>query len=64
MTELPDEALREKGFTALERELGMGQALRFLAMLSREPFDYQAWRQQEFDQMSLDEILSHVNKSE
>jgi hypothetical protein len=33
------------------------QALRFLALVSRQPFDYQHWRQQHFGKMSLAEIL-------
>jgi hypothetical protein len=33
------------------------QALRFLALISRQPFDYQHWRQQHFGKMSLAEIL-------
>jgi hypothetical protein len=59
MTEQPaDAVLRAKGLTALEAELGPVQALRFLAMISRQPFDYQKWRRQEFDGMSLSEVLS------
>jgi len=54
----PDDALREKGLAALERELGPTQALRFLAMLSRQPFDYQKRREGRFGGMSLDEVLA------
>jgi hypothetical protein len=62
MTKQPaDVVLREKGLTALERELGPVQALRFLAMISRQPFDYQAWRRQTFDGMSLSEVLSRAS---
>jgi hypothetical protein len=61
MTEQPaDYVLREKGLTALEQELGPVQALRFLAMISRQPFDYQEWRRQAFDGMTLSEVLSRT----
>ena len=58
MTEqLADDALREKGLAVLEHELGPVQALRFLALISRQPFDYQTWRQQHFSGMSLSQIV-------
>ena len=61
MSEQPSDAvLREKGLTALEQELGPAQTLRFLAMISRQPFDDQAWRRQQFDGMSLTQILSQA----
>jgi hypothetical protein len=52
-----DDALCAKGLTVLEDHLGPVQALRFLALISRQPFDYQHWRQQHFGKMSLAEIL-------
>ena len=56
-----DGVLREKGLAALEQELGPVQALRFLAMISRQPFDYQEWRRQTFDGMNLSEVLSRAS---
>lgn len=65
MTEQPaDVVLREKGLTALEQELGPVQALRFLAMISRQPFDYQEWRRQTFDGLSLSEVLSRASAAQ
>jgi hypothetical protein len=65
MTEQPaDDMLREKGLAALEEELGPAQALRFLAMISRQPFDYQAWRRHEFDGMSLREVLARADAAQ
>ena len=65
MSEQPaDVALREKGLAALEQELGPAEALRFLAMISRQPFDYQAWRSLTFDGMSLSEVLSRANATQ
>lgn len=62
--QLADAVLREKGLAALEEELGPVQALRFLAMISRQPFDYQKWRQQEFDGMNLSEVLSRASAAQ
>ena len=58
---LTDELLRRKGLAALERELGRTEALRFLAMLSRQPFDYESWRRETFDAMSIDDVLAQIN---
>ena len=58
--QLDDDALRARGLAVLEERLGPVQALRFLALISREPFDYQAWRESHFAGMSLDQILAEV----
>lgn len=57
---LTDDALCARGLTALEDQLGPVQALRFLALISRQPFDYQRWQQQKFGAMSLTEILTQA----
>lgn len=44
----------------LEENLGPIQALRFLALISRQPFNYQQWRQQYFGTMKLAEILTQA----
>jgi hypothetical protein len=38
------------------------EALRFLALVSREPFDYQEWRREYFSEYNLDELLTEVRK--
>lgn len=53
---LEDDALYAKGLAVLEDHLGPVQALRFLALISRQPFDYEHWRHQHFGKMSLAEI--------
>ena len=40
--QLDDDALQARGLAVLEEALGPLQALRFLALISREAFDYQA----------------------
>lgn len=63
MTEsLADDALCAKGLALLEDQLGPVQTLRFLALLSRQPFDYQRWRQQHFAGMSLTEVLTQAQQ--
>ena len=57
---LSDEALCAKGCAVLEDHLGPVDALRFFALISRQPFDYQRWRQQHFGAMSLAEILAQA----
>ncbi len=58
MTEsLADDALCAKGLALLEDQLGPVETVRFLALLSHQPFDYQVWRQQHFGGMSLAELL-------
>jgi hypothetical protein len=57
---LEDSVLCAKGLSALEEHLGPVEALRFLALISRQPFDYQHWRQQHFSKMSLAEILAQA----
>lgn len=55
-----DNTLYATGLAVLEEHLGPVQALHFLALISRQPFDYQRWRQQHFGDMSLAEILAQA----
>lgn len=57
-----DDVLRAKGMAVLEENLGPVEALRFLALLSRQPFDYQNWRDKHFQGMSLAEILTRATE--
>lgn len=64
MTEaMADDVLRAKGGEVLEANLGPMEALRFLALLSREPFDYQSWRDKHFQGMSLAEIFARSTQT-
>lgn len=56
--QVSEDVLRERGLAVLDRELGPAQALRFLALISRQPFDYQRWRQAHFEGIGLSDILS------
>jgi hypothetical protein len=61
--QLSDDALRVKGLAVLEDQLGPLHALRFLALVSRETFDYQQWRESHFGAMSLEDILAQAQSS-
>ena len=60
--QLTEKELRQQAVRALTENLGPVQALRFLALVSREPFDYQEWRRQYFSQYDVDELLIEVRK--
>jgi hypothetical protein len=60
--ELTEQELRQQAVRALSDSLGPVDALRFLALVSREPFDYQKWRREYFSQYDLDELLTEVRK--
>ena len=45
---LSETELRRQAVQALSYSLGPVDALRFLALVSREPFDYQEWRRDIF----------------
>ena len=61
--QLTDDALYAKGLAVLEDHLGPVHTLRFLALMSRQSFDYQRWRQQHFGGMSLEEILARAQNA-
>jgi hypothetical protein len=60
--QLSEKELRQQAVRALTDSLGPVEALRFLALISREPFDYQEWRREYFSQYDLDELLTEVRK--
>jgi hypothetical protein len=61
--ELTEQELREQAVRVLSDSLGPVDALRFLALVSREPFDYQKWRREYFSKYDLDDLLDEVRKS-
>ena len=55
--------LLDRGIRCLNKELGILDAERFVALISREPFDYTEWRQKNlFVDMSIDEIIDEADK--
>jgi len=56
-------ALLDRGFRCLNKELGILDAERFVALILREPFDYTEWRKINlFVDMSVDEIIDEADK--
>ena len=47
---------------ALTDSLEPVEALRFLALLSREPFDYQERRREYFSKYDMDQLLNELRK--
>ena len=60
--QLSESELRRQAVQALSESLGPVDALRFLALVSREPFDYQEWRRSYFSQFNVDELLEETRK--
>ena len=59
---LSDEQLRQAALHLLEEELGPVQTLRFLAIVRREPFVYQAWREKELADLSVEELFRRMRE--
>ena len=57
-----DERLRRQAVQVLTEKLGPVDALRFLASVSREPFNYQRWRKKYFAQYDMEELIGEVRK--
>ncbi len=53
---ITDTELRLRGITVLADALGSVEAERFVALIQREPFDYTKWRQDQWNDFSIDEI--------
>ena len=54
--------IRMKGMQALISALGLVEAERFLAAVSRDKFDYTEWRRTGLPQLSIEEIAEAANK--
>lgn len=54
--------IRMKGMQALIRALGLVEAERFLAAVSRDKFDYTEWRRTGLPTMTIEEISAAANK--
>ena len=54
--------IRMTGMQALIGALGLVEAERFLAAVSRDKFDYTQWRQAGLPSLSLEEIAQQANQ--
>lgn len=48
--------IMNEGINCLIRELGVVKAEEFISIINREKFDYTKWRQNLFEDMSLEEL--------
>ena len=53
---ITDTEIKVKGLKVLAEHLGDVEAERFIALIQREPFDYTKWRQDRWEELSIDEI--------
>jgi hypothetical protein len=53
---MTDTEIRVKGVAVLSESLGSVEAERFIALILREPFDYTNWRQNLFEDQSIQDI--------
>ncbi len=56
-----DAEIRLAGMNALINVLGLVEAERFIAAVSRDRFDYTEWRRQGLPRMDLDELATSAN---
>jgi len=61
---LTENELRRQAVRALHERLGPVEALRFLALISREAFDYQKWRSEYFARYDMGHLLDEARKDE
>jgi hypothetical protein len=61
---LTEDQLRHTALTLLDKELGPVEALRFQTMVRREPFDYQAWRDERFAGLTVEDLFRRMQATE
>ncbi len=53
---MTDTELRVNGLRVLSDQLGIVEAERFVSLILKEPFDYTKWRQELYEDVSLEEL--------
>jgi hypothetical protein len=63
---MTDTEIKVAGMKVLAERLGLVEAERFVTLILREPFDYTAWRQDLWEDLSITEIdaLARSGKKE
>lgn len=61
---MTDDELRHAALTVLKDELGPVEALRFLALVRHEPFDYQSWREETISNLSVEDLFQKLETVE
>ena len=57
-----DIVIKREGFHALKEKLDPVEIERFVVILSREKFDYTKWRQNLFENMTIEELATEADK--
>lgn len=55
-----DTLLRVEGMKALMDKLGLVEAERFIMLVKREPFDYTQWRENQFNDKTIETIFAEA----
>lgn len=55
-----DTLIRIEGMEALMEKLGLVEAERFIMLVKKEPFDYTQWREDQFDDKSIETIFAEA----
>ena len=59
---ISDAMIKQKGFDILKENLGLVEMERFIVLINRERFDYTKWRQELFEDLSLEELSEKANE--
>jgi hypothetical protein len=57
-----DAQIKMDGFQALAQKLDPVEVERFVVIINREKFDYTKWRENLFEQMTIEEISAAAEK--
>lgn len=55
-----DTLIRIEGMEALMEKLGLVEAERFIMLVKKEPFDYTKWRENQFNDKSIETIFEEA----
>lgn len=58
---ISDTLIKQKGFELLTENLGLVEMERFIMLINREKFDYTKWRQELFEDMTLEDLSIKAN---
>lgn len=61
---MTDTELKHSGLRLLSEKLGLVEAERFVTLILREPFDYTKWRQDIFEDITLEELHTRATQAE
>jgi hypothetical protein len=57
-----DVIIRTTGMDALREKLGMVESERFIMLIKHDSFDYTKWRENLFEDMTLDELYEKASE--